>query len=112
MKIVIKKAAVLKRFNNRLICSPRVLCFFSVITQVIIKILASDWSSDLGLLGDNNLNGFSKWRRITSVKVTDEEISNFNQNTIPKSSKRVKKIGLKFFRRKELRKTADKLYFA
>ena len=34
------------------------------------------------------------------VTETDEEISNFNENTVPKSTKKVKKTGLKLFRSK------------
>ena len=47
---------------------------------------------------------FSKWRRVVFIKVTGEEINNFNKNTLPKSTNEVKKIGLKLFKGKKLRR--------
>jgi hypothetical protein len=37
------------------------------------------------------------------VKVTDEEISNFKENAVPKSTKEATKFGLKLFRGRKLR---------
>ena len=64
-----------------------------------MKILLSHWSSDLGLLRDNHLSGFFK-RRAAFVKVTDEEISKFNENTVLESKKRSKN-GVKLLRDKK-----------
>jgi hypothetical protein len=56
--------------------------------------VASDWSSDLGLLRDNHLSGFFKMVASRFVKLTDEEISNFKENAVPKSTKEATKFGL------------------
>jgi GTP:adenosylcobinamide-phosphate guanylyltransferase len=64
--------------------------------------VAADWSSDLVLLRDNHLSGFSKMAASCFVKVTDEEISNFKENAVPKSTKEAIKCGLKLFRGRKL----------
>ena len=56
--------------------------------------MAADWSSDLGLLRDNHLSGFFKMVASRFVKLTDEEISNFKENAVPKSMKEATKFGL------------------
>jgi hypothetical protein len=66
--------------------------------------VAADWSSDLGLLCDNHLSGFfQNGGESFCPKLTDEEISNFKENAVPKSTKEAKKFGLKLFRGRKLR---------
>ena len=55
-----------------------------------LAICASGCPSDLALLPDNQLSGLSKWRRVVFVKVTDEEISNFNEKAVPKTTNRAR----------------------
>ena len=50
--------------------------------------MASDWSSDLGLLRDDHLSGFFKMVTSRFVKLTDEEISYFKENAVHKSTKK------------------------
>jgi hypothetical protein len=47
------------------------------------------------------------------VEVTDEEISNFKENAVPKSTKEATKFGLKLFRGRKLYtlQNSAKLYF-
>ena len=59
--------------------------------MIIWIILATDWSSDLELLRDNRLCGFFKMAACRFWQVTDDEISHFKKNAVPKTMEEAKK---------------------